>query len=108
MGPASSGAVRSPAPTRRMPRLEFNRLIVQRRPSAKLLFRRQTGSISRSMKTAAFAPVRLPLMEVLRVLCPSLVAVALFVVAFFGVLLPAAERNLMGQKHAMITDLTRA
>lgn len=51
---------------------------------------------------------RLPLQEILRILCPSLLAVALFVVALFGVLLPATERGLMEQKKATIANLTQA
>jgi hypothetical protein len=53
------------------------------------------------------ASSRLPLPEILRILCPSLVATALFVVAFFGVLLPASERGIMMQKKATIASLTQ-
>ena len=53
------------------------------------------------------APRRLPLPEILRVLCPSVVAVALFVVAFFGVLLPATENGIMVQKKAALADLAQ-
>jgi signal transduction histidine kinase len=60
------------------------------------------------MKTAGnVAPDRLPLREVLRLVLPSLLAVALFVVAFFGVLLPTAEKNLLGEKKALVATLTQ-
>ena len=60
------------------------------------------------VKTASSAtPSHLPVPEILRILCPSLVAVALFVVAFFGVLLPTTEKDIMIQKKTMITNLTQ-
>jgi len=56
---------------------------------------------------AAPSPGRLPLRDVLNILLPPLVAVALFIVAFFVVLLPQAERDLLGEKKAMVATLTR-
>jgi len=53
------------------------------------------------------ASSRIPQTEIARILCPSLLAVTLFVVAFFGVLLPSAQQGLMEQKKAAIADLTR-
>jgi signal transduction histidine kinase len=59
------------------------------------------------MSTARSVPGRLPLPEILKVLFPSLVVFVLFLVAFFGVLLPATERGLMEQKKAAIAGLTQ-
>jgi len=53
------------------------------------------------------APIRIPAREMLKTLVPALSAVALFVVAVFGVLLPATEHGLVEQKRRAIADLTR-
>jgi len=53
------------------------------------------------------ASARLTLPEILKILFPSLLAAGLFVVAFFGVLLPAVEKGLMEQKKATIANLTQ-
>jgi len=50
---------------------------------------------------------RIALPAMLRILCPPLLAVALFVLAFFGVLLPATEKHLVGQKKAALAALTQ-
>ncbi len=49
----------------------------------------------------------LPFTETLKILCPSLLAMGLFVVAIFGVLLPATERGLVFQKRTALTALTQ-
>jgi len=45
--------------------------------------------------------------EAVKIIFPSLLAVLLFVVALFGLLLPALEENLMQQKKTMISMLTQ-
>lgn len=49
----------------------------------------------------------LPLSEIIRVMGPPLLTVALFMLALFGVLLPASEKNLLDQKKKMIAMLTQ-
>jgi signal transduction histidine kinase len=58
-------------------------------------------------RTPEPTPDRLPMREVLILVLPSLFAVALFVVALFGVLLPDVEKNLLGEKKALVATLTR-
>lgn len=45
--------------------------------------------------------------EILRIVLPCLLAIALFIVAVFGIALPAFQRNLMEQKKKMIAVATQ-
>lgn len=46
--------------------------------------------------------------DILKVIIPPLLAVALFVIALFGMLLPFAEKSLLAQKKETLTLLTQA
>ena len=43
--------------------------------------------------------------EILKIVTPSLLAMLLFVIAIFGVALPASEKNLLHQKQLMLIEL---
>ena len=62
------------------------------------------------LSVSAPGPARsgvLPLGRVIKLVLPSILAIALFTVALFAIILPALERNIMERKREMITELTR-